>query len=402
MPRLRTRLNLREGFWPRPETLGRMAIEQAQSALGESLWSTLSKHCSNSFSCGCDDCTRGLSEHSFLRKKSSTSRNRSSSTRSRVSSPAPDESTGSSGSSTTTYYEPSLCYDTDDIDSAEDARAHEVPCCDESCVTGRCLDPTSSLCTGDYMMEPPNGWSTRCEIKGKASECTAYLHERSLEEFLSMDVDSVFDLEDYSAGGDGNGLFKLSGDEGIDIFSTNVDLISYAWALMLENTDLVKWAVCWVTGRPSKGDCLVRRIEGKGKRVTIHFTDAAGDDDTDGESAGADIWGRRIVIYRGSIFWTSFHDAYWFSTSKEEWLCAAISVASVLLHELTHICLRSLDDGDPERTECFDAYGIQHTFHYALTRRYPDSQVLDCCSTDAEDAFGERHAGASPYPVCFT
>ena len=151
-------------------------------------------------------------------------------------------------------------------------------------------------------------------------------------------------------------------------------LILAAWSLIVENIDLVKWAVCKATGETSPSiiagtaarAALLARIYGLPTKITVHVVD---------------VDGHFMSVFGTSIIWVSRKGEFtrsmelWANGAHEERLCAALDLAATLFHELTHIAGFSYADLDD--SECYYSYMIESAFRWAIANRYPDSA---CCS----------------------
>lgn len=151
-------------------------------------------------------------------------------------------------------------------------------------------------------------------------------------------------------------------------------LITAAWNLLLQNLDLVVWAVCKTTGDVGTTEFahLLDRINGSGgRRVTVHVTDFPGG---------------FMALFGTSIVWASrdYLNDYmemWTSGTDNERLCAALGLSAILVHELTHLAgYTYIDLGKA----CYVSYLIGNVFQWALAQRYP-SAATECCENLAKD-----------------
>lgn len=150
------------------------------------------------------------------------------------------------------------------------------------------------------------------------------------------------------------------------------ELITAAWNLILQNMDLVKWAVCKATGDlgttwrsgTAERAWLISRINGS-LGVTVHVVNAVG--------TYMSVYGSSIIwVSRGGKFTHSME--LWTGGTHQERLCAAVDLAATLFHELTHLAGFTYADFDDE--ECYQSYKIESAFRWALANRYPDT---GCC-----------------------
>ena len=179
--------------------------------------------------------------------------------------------------------------------------------------------------------------------------------------------------------------------------SDETDLLLKAWAILVQSTDLVKWAVCWITGNPGAGDCVVNHINGTGANVNIHAKTEEGSFNERGFST---LWGAgRINIFVLGYRWTNYVDIWRCGGTGGEVpvdkMCAAIDLSATLLHELTHACFRAWRDTDKEG-KCYTSYLIENAYRWAIFHRYPDAASSACCTeVAAGTTFGNS---GSKYP----
>ncbi len=209
---------------------------------------------------------------------------------------------------------------------------------------------------------PPDGWrsTTTCEdkIKGSHSTCKVNNTTGVWSRVFRNDLDAAADS-----------LKIKNATEGEE------DLILHAWAVLQDNIDLARWAVCWVTGRNDAWDCLFKHLEGQ-KRTTIRMKDGDKKSFTAGPTRG-------IRIYRGHNRWLNYLLG-WYSgkasvcgLDRQDAACLALDLAVTLLHESIHVCARATgDDAD----DCRKSYLVENIFRWALMKRYSSVDGSKCRS----------------------
>lgn len=268
------------------------------------------------------------------------------------------------------------CPDTEECYTVMNGICREVDCGSDQCECGPC---EGRGC--DTLLTPPVGRSHDCALvmSGNETECTACDKDRDGDDFGAMATGYVDDL------------VNMSGFDG-----SAADLVMHAWALLYNNTDLVKWAVCWVTGNASKGDCLLARI--RGESANVRLTMKSGDAHQFYTSAShiEPIYGGTIQVYEGGK-WQEYlavweDDAVAADGTPIGQMCAAVDLACTFLHELTHVCWRAWSD---ESGDCRKSYLIENAFRWAMFRRYPDALQSGCCAGEGlgeEVVFGSSAA----------
>lgn len=164
------------------------------------------------------------------------------------------------------------------------------------------------------------------------------------------------------------------------------EIIRAAWALLLDNIDLVRWAGCQVYGAQSceRGacKCLPSLVTGRIYRIiTIWIVSLS-------PVIAGSIAGLGVFVYAGDDYW-KIVSSQWCCGSNSTRLCIALDVAAVLFHELTHSCVAPVSDLGNDN--CPKSYVAESVFRWALFRRYPDLDDT-CCGTFVGDdelfAFG--------------
>ncbi|RME27285.1 MAG: hypothetical protein D6798_04900 [Deltaproteobacteria bacterium] len=199
-------------------------------------------------------------------------------------------------------------------------------------------------------------------------------------------VDAPASLDDFVSASSADAAGRVDIDP--DFSAVETDLLLKAWAILVQNTDLVKWAVCWITGNPGAGDCMVDRILGKGYKVSIQAKEGAGAFHTG--------WFRKIQIFVEGEHWADYVDIWscGAGASAEE-NCSAVDLSATLLHEITHVCNRAWWD-DEGAGKCYTSYLIENAYRWAVFHRYRDLAGSGCCADSKKDrVFG---SSASEYP----
>lgn len=252
----------------------------------------------------------------------------------------------------------------------------EVDCGSDLCECGPCEG------TGcDTLLVPPEGRSHDCALvmSGNETECTACDRTRDGGDFEAMATDYVDDL------------VNMSGFDG-----SAADLVMHAWALLYNNTDLVKWAVCWVTGNAAKGDCLLARIRGESANVNLKMKSGDAHQFYTSGSHFEPFYGGTIQVYEDGK-WQEYlavwdDDELATDGTPIGRMCAAVDLSCTLLHELTHVCWRAWSD---EADTCRKSYLIENAFRWAMFRRYPAALQSACCGGPGlgdADVFGSSQA----------
>lgn len=175
-------------------------------------------------------------------------------------------------------------------------------------------------------------------------------------------------------------------------------VLQYAWAVLLDNLDLIEWIVCLYYGEDIPADdgqlfdsrnttvaeCVNSRILGDPPKLTFRFIDWIGI--TGGVMSGGDpqgwsgLPGGQIVLSKLvlSKYVEPFEQAAGDDAAR---FCVVADFAGSLLHELIHTCpgAEPLDNNCPDvvlpRTPevncCSTSYLIENAFRSALGVRYP-------------------------------
>jgi hypothetical protein len=75
-------------------------------------------------------------------------------------------------------------------------------------------------------------------------------------------------------------------------------------------------------------------------------------------------------------------------------MCAVIGQATVLLHEVTHLCGMSHPGDNPDTAvvevgACQEVFLTQQSFLWGAMHRYPDAAASECCAAKAESIPGD-------------
>ncbi len=196
-------------------------------------------------------------------------------------------------------------------------------------------------------------------------------------------VDTPASLDDFVSASSADAAGRVDIDPAFS--ATETDLLLKAWAILVQNTDLVKWAVCWITGNPGAGDCIVHRILGKGYKVSIKAKE--------GEGSFHTTWFREIQILVEGAHWVDYVDIWSCGDgASAEQICSAVDLSATLLHEITHVCNRAWWDGDGAG-KCYTSYLVENAYRWAVFHRYRDLAGSGCCDEVRKpDVFGDSYA----------
>jgi hypothetical protein len=187
-------------------------------------------------------------------------------------------------------------------------------------------------------------------------------------------------------------------------------LVARAWGLLQDNVDLVRWALCKASGHEQQSDCIEQYIRYPWWIRIRKNTERCADGDQAmsmmaflktypdlhvcfrGQEFRVDADGRERCRFEGSNdLWASFFcvdDGVDRDTFADQ-SCSAARIASILLHELIHICGRGATHGeiipgwDLSKRDCDVPNLIQNFFMDAVTQRYPAIFLSDYCRPDA-------------------
>ena len=222
---------------------------------------------------------------------------------------------------------------------------------------------TGSILVGQPvpLLEIPTKTTSSCryEVTGNTDVCaTPYLNHQDMEDFAALDVDAL----------------------GANINVRNVDasteeLIRTAWALLKQNDDLARWAMCWYWGPDSDGETeMLGRLWADG--TDYNYVDIIG------RRKRKQFWGYRDWGGGGRILFplkgigTRYMDAWRNARDDQDRMCVAVDLAATLLHELTHVC--NYFGGD-ESGKCDGSYLIENNFRWAMFQRYSHATEGACC-----------------------
>ena len=229
-----------------------------------------------------------------------------------------------------------------------------------------------------------------------------------------LPFDAAEDLYDF-------GYSPATLDEVIDWEA--VDIVQYAWALLLDNLDLVAWTACLYYGETTVDDsffenlgglfgaagsvaeCLVDKVEGRAPDVTIRFVPKL--------ASGAfattpnPITGGTIFIPTQGKTWQNCYVAKFKATphGSAQQFCVVADLAATLLHELVHSCLTAgsadAPGGGDDPDVCSTSYLIENSFRWALGQRFPCLCATADCGYYFDDRLwrndGAAYTGSPPW-----
>ena len=188
------------------------------------------------------------------------------------------------------------------------------------------------------------------------------------------------------------------------------ELIQAAWALLQDNLDLVRWAICMRYGADKAErvmDRLTDHVDGT-LWTGVYVADV---------SFGGPFFvppfiptpfnpthitrnSNALFIVRGSGLWQGYLEK-WSSGDLSSQSCVALDFAAGIAHELCHVARYNAVDlefddvpllgpkyGDGVDSRCFDSYIIGNSIRWALFQRYPPASMVDqdCCEDKAKDS----------------
>jgi hypothetical protein len=204
---------------------------------------------------------------------------------------------------------------------------------------------------------------------------------------------------------------ELIGDGGCADHGAVERLLWAAHAFLLENMDLIEWAMCvalqWAPGWTDVGDateCVRNLLEGnlqEGRVLQFYLVcvlkNPGGDISPDGAAYGfgspAPDGGVGPIIPVGKDFWQDRAAEYESGGVNGEPLCAVARAAQIVLHELLHMCIPQA--GHPCEGSmnycCWDNPGrTLSAFMWALGQRYPCLQgAPECADWTSDSSFME-------------
>lgn len=163
------------------------------------------------------------------------------------------------------------------------------------------------------------------------------------------------------------------------------EIIEAAWCMLQDNEDLIEPVCELVFGK--SGSCISNRIFRSTSRVEFNCTDA----DAKGwwffnnahpcpniAVSGPDATG-------GFIHFCTIDDhvidylRVFGSGGDDDRLCVIVDMCATIFHEMTHVCLLNISDGDSSDA-CRTSYLAENTFKWLLLKRYPDALKSSCCA----------------------
>lgn len=168
------------------------------------------------------------------------------------------------------------------------------------------------------------------------------------------------------------------------------EILDAAWAVLLLNSDLISWIMCLVFGG-NDGDC-VNNVLANGPGLDQNFiievtTATEGTCSPCGKRNGVDGIMSAVVVPSGVCVCASSRivqgwETTWCCGDGLDRLCIVLEVASMLFHELTHVCWHSFNDVPDD---CQGSYIAGNTMKWALLQRYIDALSSECCNDFQED-----------------
>lgn len=171
------------------------------------------------------------------------------------------------------------------------------------------------------------------------------------------------------------------------------ELFDCAANMLLENTDLIEWVICWVYGDEKSPDknmatfyqCVLKHLSPKDPQISM----APAKGSSIARVTGADVLARNpfITWYRSDTW--HYNTKAWGKRAKKHKLCACIDVAGSLFHEVLHTCGDfgfGKHVGLTTTTEvhlpgkCTTVYLAQNLLVWGLFQRYPEAGNSKCCT----------------------
>jgi hypothetical protein len=189
------------------------------------------------------------------------------------------------------------------------------------------------------------------------------------------------------------GLFDLRIAGSLEPIDTDwLVLVLSAWALLLDNLDIIEWIACILTGETAESgqkdffgqlidvlylgnyrtlaECVTKSIQGIGSDVTIKLQDKEieGSPFNTVRFAG----GGKIRIRTQDSHWQDDYAGNYKEAPENscERFCIIADLAATLLHELVHTCLADTISHDKSE-DCRKSYLMENCFRWALAQRYP-------------------------------
>jgi len=174
------------------------------------------------------------------------------------------------------------------------------------------------------------------------------------------------------------------------------DLFRCGWTLLLENTDLIDFIACTLTGNPDAGDCIIDKL--KSDEVGIFFTCEHDDVAAYAVSyTSEDVALTALALWLLGPFAAAIVAAVTIKTGLEVHICpddddidsmlrdftalgdcqtcGCIAMAALMLHEVAHLCWRDILDDET----CGFADMIQNSFEFMAAERYMGGAANTCC-----------------------
>ena len=271
---------------------------------------------------------------------------------------------------------------------------------------GSLVDELSTTPTSCETFAPPR--RGECSLAGNKKECGApcvYSEpNHNIDALPFNDAEDNYDLV-YSI---------ASTSERVDWEA--VDLMTYAWAFLLDNIDIVRWDACRVYGHAAGGglfgfsfttaQCLSDKIEGKAPDATVQFTHESGNG-AFWTTANAIDGGTIHVPIDGSVWNSSYLDKFKAaSPGSAEQFCIVADLAATIAHELTHSCMTSGNrdngtSGTDDPNVCSTSYLLENNLRWAFGQRYPSLLATADCGYYGDSRMwrndGVAYPGDAPF-----
>lgn len=164
-------------------------------------------------------------------------------------------------------------------------------------------------------------------------------------------------------------------------------IIVYGWAYLCENTDLLNWVLCWLSG-PEVGGGYYQDVKGRLTanwpfRVNVKFIDdpsQVDQEETEARATGGFL-GSGIIHWNRETYLWKYAKQIWSSGCGAMQTCLHIEIASILFHELLHVAGFRHATEDYQFT-CDFAVLAGNCLKYAMRLRYPSACESSCCGCD--------------------
>ncbi|MEQ1502628.1 MAG: hypothetical protein ABMB14_10375 [Myxococcota bacterium] len=176
------------------------------------------------------------------------------------------------------------------------------------------------------------------------------------------------------------------------------NLFMHAWGFLQVNWDLVEWAVCMATNDTGAGDCIHATLFGHsvpnpllaalgllvGQLVLVEtdikillLDDDCNFLDLPVIRMATEPFGRMTAVCGAEDTDYRLAKELYCANSSDDRDCAVVKISASILHELTHICNRSLRADRAEN--CPVSYQVGNNFLWAAMQRVVSAQRSSCC-----------------------